>query len=208
MRVIANSIIHQTLTWTKGPLTCTQMFMRVMAQGGVWTPFESLHWKLTLGEMSLVTPGNRTCISGVRIQCCTNWIHSHSFSFSQEFCCSDFCLHSLFSFIFSPVGFVSVKWGVSWTLLSVICCISPHDVIIHILTWHEILSDWTILSAQAHTHVFTQAHACKNTPFTVYNTMYEQWLCPEKNSMRESWRERKKKQRHGSSLNFKKCFEV
>ena len=31
------SIIHQTLTWTTGSLTCTQMLMYVIAQGGVQT---------------------------------------------------------------------------------------------------------------------------------------------------------------------------
>ena len=31
------SIIHQTLTWTKGSLTCAQMLMHAIAQGGVRT---------------------------------------------------------------------------------------------------------------------------------------------------------------------------
>ena len=34
------SIIHQTLTWTTGFLTCTQMLMHAIAHGGVWTPYE------------------------------------------------------------------------------------------------------------------------------------------------------------------------
>ena len=33
------------------------------AQGGVRTPWESLHWKLTLGEKSLAALGNRTCLN-------------------------------------------------------------------------------------------------------------------------------------------------
>ena len=31
------SIIHQTLTWTTGSLTCAQMLMHVIAYGVVWT---------------------------------------------------------------------------------------------------------------------------------------------------------------------------
>ena len=47
------SIIHRTLTWTTGSLTCAQMLMHAIAHEGVRTPKESLHWKLTLGENSL-----------------------------------------------------------------------------------------------------------------------------------------------------------
>ena len=36
------SIIHRTLTWTTGSLTCTLMLVHVIAQGGVQTPQESL----------------------------------------------------------------------------------------------------------------------------------------------------------------------
>ena len=31
------SIIHQTLTWTTGTLTCAEMLMHVIAHVGVWT---------------------------------------------------------------------------------------------------------------------------------------------------------------------------
>ena len=50
------SIIHQTLTWTTGSLTCPHMLMHTIARRVVWTPKESLHWKLTLGEKSLAAP--------------------------------------------------------------------------------------------------------------------------------------------------------
>ena len=57
------AIIHRTLIWTTGPLTCAQMLMHAIAHGVVRTPKESLHWKLTLGRRSLAAPGNRTCVS-------------------------------------------------------------------------------------------------------------------------------------------------
>ena len=44
------SIIHQSLAWTTGSLTCAQMLMHAIAHKGVKTSWESLHWKLTLGE--------------------------------------------------------------------------------------------------------------------------------------------------------------
>ena len=44
------AIIHQTLTWTTWSLTCALKLMRAIAHRGVWTPKESLHWKLTLGK--------------------------------------------------------------------------------------------------------------------------------------------------------------
>ena len=51
------SIIHQTLTWTTWFLTCAQMLMHAIACGIVWTPKESMHWKLTLGENPLPHQG-------------------------------------------------------------------------------------------------------------------------------------------------------
>ena len=62
------SIIHRTLTWTTGSLTCTQMLMHAIAHG-VTDTYKSLHWKLTLGEKSLAAPGNGTCVSGVTVWC-------------------------------------------------------------------------------------------------------------------------------------------
>ena len=44
--------------------------------GAVWTPQESLHWKLTLGEKSLAASGTWTCISiapGCSVGLSTNW---------------------------------------------------------------------------------------------------------------------------------------
>ena len=46
------SIIHRTLTWTTGSLTCAQVLMHAFAHGGVRT-----HRQLTLGEKSLPRRG-------------------------------------------------------------------------------------------------------------------------------------------------------
>ena len=62
------AIIHRTLTWTTGSLTCAQISIHAIAHGGVRTPKESLHWKLTLGRKSLAAPGNRTFVSGVPVR--------------------------------------------------------------------------------------------------------------------------------------------
>ena len=70
------SIIHQTLTWTTASLRCAQMLMHAIAHRGVWTPYESLHWKLTWGENSLAAAGNWTCIGGVPLWCSANWAPS------------------------------------------------------------------------------------------------------------------------------------
>ena len=72
------SIIHRTLAWTTWFLTCTQMLMHAIAHGGVRTPWESLHWKLTLGEKSLAAQRNRTCVGSVPVRCSTNWATSPS----------------------------------------------------------------------------------------------------------------------------------
>ena len=66
------AIIHKTLTWTVGSLTCAQMLMHAIAHTGVQTPKESLHRKLTLGRKSLAALGDRTCVSGVTVRCSTN----------------------------------------------------------------------------------------------------------------------------------------
>ena len=63
------AIIHRTLKWTTESLSCAQMLMHAIAHGGVRTPIESLHWKLTPGRKSLAAPGNRTCISCVTVVC-------------------------------------------------------------------------------------------------------------------------------------------
>ena len=78
-------IIHQTLTWTTGALSCTQMLMHGIAQGGVQTLKKSLHWKLTLGRKSFAAPGNRTCVSGVPVRCSNqlNYIPSQRLLFTS-----------------------------------------------------------------------------------------------------------------------------
>ena len=63
------SIIHQTLTWTTGSLTCTKMLMHAIAHGVYGHMQESLPWKLSLGEKSLAAPGNWTCVSSMTVRC-------------------------------------------------------------------------------------------------------------------------------------------
>ena len=77
------SIIHRTLTWTTGSLTCSQMLVHAIAHESVRTPWESLHWKWTLGKKSLAAPGNRTCVSGVTVRRSTNWATSSLPHFSS-----------------------------------------------------------------------------------------------------------------------------
>ena len=61
------SIIHRTLTWTSGPLTRAQVLMDAIAHGGVRTPQESLHWKLTREKNPLphrgIEPASAACRS-------------------------------------------------------------------------------------------------------------------------------------------------
>ena len=63
------AIIHGTLTRTTESLLCAQMLMHAIAYWSVQTLKENLHWKLTLGRISLATPGNRTCVSSVTVWC-------------------------------------------------------------------------------------------------------------------------------------------
>ena len=77
------AIIHQTLTWTTGSSSCVQMLIHVIANRGVRTPKESLHWKLTLGRKSRAAPVNRTCVKGVTVRrsnplSCIPSHHTHS----------------------------------------------------------------------------------------------------------------------------------
>ena len=45
--------------------------------GGVWTPKESLHWKLTPGRKSIAALENWTYVSGVMVWYSTNRVTSH-----------------------------------------------------------------------------------------------------------------------------------
>ena len=67
------AIIHRTLTWTTGSLTCAQLLIRAIAHGGVQTLYQSLHWKLTLAEKSLAAPRTWAYVSGVPVRRSTNW---------------------------------------------------------------------------------------------------------------------------------------
>ena len=80
------AIIHRTLTWTPGSLSCAQMLMHAIAHRAVWTPKESLHWKLTLGRKSLAAPGNQACVEGLTVRCSyqLSYILSHIYIHSSQ----------------------------------------------------------------------------------------------------------------------------
>ena len=46
----STSIIHQTLTWTTGSLTCTQLLMQAITQGGVQTHVRESALKVDSGR--------------------------------------------------------------------------------------------------------------------------------------------------------------
>ena len=67
------SIIHRTLTWTAGSLTCTQMLMHAICTRGCADTGRESALKVDSGERekkSLAAPGNRTRVSGVTVRCC------------------------------------------------------------------------------------------------------------------------------------------
>ena len=71
--VFGVSVIHGTLTWTTGSLTCVQILMHVVtAHRSVWTHVRE-SW---LGEKSLAAPGTQTCCSSVPVWHSTNWATS------------------------------------------------------------------------------------------------------------------------------------
>ena len=50
------SIIHRTLTWATGSLTCTQMLMHVIARRGVWTHIRESALKVESGTKYPLPP--------------------------------------------------------------------------------------------------------------------------------------------------------
>ena len=52
------SIIHQTLAWTTGSLTCVQMLMYANAQGGRTNNVRESALKADCGKKSFTAPGN------------------------------------------------------------------------------------------------------------------------------------------------------
>ena len=63
------SIIHRTLTWTTGSLTCAQMLMHALAHGGVRT-----HVRDSAMKVSLAALGNRICVSGMTVRWSMSYI--------------------------------------------------------------------------------------------------------------------------------------
>ena len=74
------SIIHWTLTWTTGSLMCAQTLMHMIARGGIRTPWESLHWKFTLGEKSHSAQENWIFVSCMPVGCSSTELHPHHFT--------------------------------------------------------------------------------------------------------------------------------
>ena len=69
-----------------GSLHARRCWCMWLHMGAVRTQHESLHWKLTLGEKSLVSAGNWTCISivpGFAVWCPTSWAVSYSMGFME-----------------------------------------------------------------------------------------------------------------------------
>ena len=74
------AVIHRTLTWTTGPLSCAQMLMHAIAQRGCTDIERESALKSWLREENPLTyQGNRTCVSGVTVQCSNplSYIPSH-----------------------------------------------------------------------------------------------------------------------------------
>ena len=76
------SIIHRTLTWPTGSLTCAQMLMRAIAHEGCTDTVRESALKVDSGRKSLAALGNRTCVGSVPVQCCNrlSYIPSHKHS--------------------------------------------------------------------------------------------------------------------------------
>ena len=82
------AIIHGTLTWITGSLSCAQMLF-MWLHTGVWG-----HWKRActeswLGRKSLAALGNWTCVSGMTVQCSNqlSYIPSQLVPFFWYKCC-------------------------------------------------------------------------------------------------------------------------
>ena len=79
------SIIHRTLTWTTGSLTCEHMLTHAIAHGGVRTHVRESTLKVDSGEnkkKSFAAPGNR-CVSSVSVWC------SNQLSYTPTPCTAD-----------------------------------------------------------------------------------------------------------------------
>ena len=70
------SIIHRTLTWTTGSLTCAQMLMRAIAHRDIRTHVRESALKVDSGRKFLAAPGNQTCVSSVPFRCSTNELNT------------------------------------------------------------------------------------------------------------------------------------
>ena len=113
------SIIHRTLTWTTGSLTCAQMLMRAIAHRDIRTHVRESAQKVDSGRKSLATPGNQTCVSGVPFRCSTNELHPlpQNSALSDKMIRTslilvDYC--SLRHFCFMCFVCVYLRWGWGW----------------------------------------------------------------------------------------------
>ena len=63
------SIIHRTLTWTTGSLTCAQMLIHAIEHGGVRTHVRESVLKVESGRKIPSRPGESNCVNGVTVRC-------------------------------------------------------------------------------------------------------------------------------------------
>ena len=117
------AIIHRTLTWTTGSLSCAQMLMHAIVRRGVRTPKESLHWKLILGRKSFAAPGNRTCVSGVTVRCSNHASYIPSPATSHPTSLSTGNMWTRTSFVISPLAGAAVILII--LQLSCVICVFP-----------------------------------------------------------------------------------
>ena len=113
-------------------------------KGGIWTHYESLHLKLTLGEKSIAAPGNRTCVSGMTVWCSTNELHPylpHTLISKTTQIHTYSCMH-IYAHM-RPRIHTHTHWFKKHTN-------------IHTYAWMH-------MHAHTHTHISLQTHTCTNT---------------------------------------------
>ena len=132
--------------------------MHAIAHRGVQTQKKSLHWKLTLGEKSLATPGNWTCtcVSGVPVQCSTRELNLHlrqwcaSPMFYQLSCIPIQALHTFsHTHIYIHTNTPTHIFGVLDLFVLLLCNVW--------LNWSQVIV-CTCAHSHKHTHIHTNTH--------------------------------------------------
>ena len=75
--IISVTTIHRIFTWISKSLTCAQRLIYATAHWGAWTPKESLHWKLTLGEKPLPHRRIESASAACRSDALPTELHPH-----------------------------------------------------------------------------------------------------------------------------------